>query len=135
MENFLFTNLYQLLSYGRILPVLYVHCEEQGKLATTKEIVSNIMKSPEKKQEIAKKIRIRQVNASWLVANYDNLRPKYKNNFIAVHRRKVVAYDPDLKVLTHKLEAIRKDRDIFATALIAEKRPVLILCVVRKEIF
>jgi hypothetical protein len=97
-------------------------------LATTEQMVSSIMKSPAKKDEVAKKIMTRQRNLSWLVANYDKLRPDYKNNFVAVHRRKVVAYAPDLEELTRKLKEMCPDTGIFATALIAEKRPLLILC-------
>lgn len=96
-------------------------------MATTHQMVSAIMRSPTKKDEMSKKIMIRQRNSSWLVANYDALRGQYKDNFVAVHRRKVVAYAPNLDELTAKLKAIHPDIEIFATALIAEKRPLLIL--------
>ena len=45
----------------------------------------------------------------WLDANYEEIRKKYQDKFIAVKDDKVIAYSDDLDTLINKLTFMRED--------------------------
>jgi len=52
----------------------------------------------------AKELKTFEVNSKWLSRHYDELSRKYPREYIAIHNRKVVDHNRNVRNLTKKLE-------------------------------
>lgn len=95
-------------------------------MATTGLVLTRLQQSDKRKAEMCRKITEHQRNMEWLAARYDMLRKEYKNMFVAVHDKRVVASCSSIAEL-HK-EMVKHDFvDVAAISYIYHKRPVMIL--------
>jgi hypothetical protein len=97
-----------------------------GKMATTQQVLAGIMRSKESKDKVRAKILAQQANAKWLTSRYDKLRKGYRNKYVAVLNKKIVATSDDLDKLLRDLCSYDRS-EVAAISYISERRPVLVL--------
>jgi len=67
-------------------------------------------------------------NAKWLSKNYDKLKAKFNNEWVAVLKKTVIDHDPDLTKLVKRLKQQHpKDYNKIATEYVTDKELNLIL--------
>ena len=67
-------------------------------------------------------------NAKWLSKNYDKLKAKFNNEWVAVLKKTVIDHDPDLTKLVKRLKQQHpKDYNKIATEYVTDKELTLIL--------
>ena len=67
-------------------------------------------------------------NAKWLSKNYDKLKAKFNNEWVAVLNKTVIDHDPDLTTLVKRLkQQHQKDYNKIATEYVTDKELNLIL--------
>ena len=96
------------------------------QMIATQEIVGQMLRSSKGRARVLASISIQEENSAWLASRYDELREKYKDMFVAVHRGKVIAADHDIDKVIMQTET-KSYAEVVALALIAGKRPLLIL--------
>jgi hypothetical protein len=95
-------------------------------MQATQEILGQILSSDKAKAKVLASITVHGENSGWLESRYDKLRGKYKGMFVAVHKGKIIAADRDFDKVMMKIES-ESCAEVAALALIADKRPLLIL--------
>jgi len=60
-------------------------------------------------------------NGAWLNEHYNEIYEKYRNEFVAVKDRKIIAHNPDFEVLLEELKTMKMDLREVLVEYISEK--------------
>jgi hypothetical protein len=72
-------------------------------MTNTKTIVKHILESKEESQRIATLLGEQDDDFAWILGNLEDLKKRFPNEYIAVHRRKVIESDQKFANLVEKL--------------------------------
>jgi hypothetical protein len=73
--------------------------------------------SKEERKQLISTFKTSEENMRWLVENYDRLKQKYGDSWVAVRQGKVVAHDKDYEHLLKVLEEMQTNADLPTTAI------------------
>lgn len=77
---------------------------------------------------VLEKLRSSEADSIWFNEHYDELKGKYKNEWVAVFRKKVVDHHKNLKTLLHRLRKNHpQDRDAIVVEFVSLEDVILIL--------
>ena len=66
-------------------------------------------------------------NVDWFQSNYDELKQKYKDEYVAIDNQEVLGHGPDLERLIEEMRRKHKDLGPFVVEFLTEKKLQLIL--------
>lgn len=66
-------------------------------------------------------------NVNWFQSNYDDLKRKYKNEYVAIDNQEVLGHDSDLERLIEKMRQKYGDLGAFVIEYLTDKKLQLIL--------
>ena len=66
-------------------------------------------------------------NVEWFQSHYEELKKRYKNEYVAVDKEKVLGHDSDLELLIEKMRRKYGDLGAFVIEYLTDKKLQLIL--------
>jgi hypothetical protein len=72
---------------------------------STKKILTSILESPERSQEMVKTLVAHRENADWTASHRADLIEKFADSYVAVRNKEVVMHDKNILRLIRRLKA------------------------------